>query len=330
METELTLIERLWLAFMSLFWLGLWLFSLMLLFLYPVRRWTGDWFPLVRLLNYVLPWMLIFLLPAMVLAGFSGQRWLVLSLVSAAILIGLNFAILYWPRHAPAPAPDAFTVKIMSHNLFSRADPQLIAETMRQEGITIILFQEAAHIPQAVWQELNQPADPWYMDQADTQAIISRYPIIERAVAWDRGRTQKVVLETPAGPVAVWNVHLWPPVMYEIARHDEGAAGLVADIAAMAGPLIVAGDFNATDQTATYHMVNRHLSEAHRQVGYGLGLSYPAPPLSFNNFPIVTGLMLRIDHIFYSDHFVVHQAVTWPHSVGSDHLPVMAQLSFKP
>jgi endonuclease/exonuclease/phosphatase (EEP) superfamily protein YafD len=37
--------------------------------------------------------------------------------------------------------------------------------------------------------------------------------------------------------------------------------------------------------------------------------------------------MVRIDHIFYSDHFFAHTAGTLPTSGGSDHLPVVAELS---
>ena len=39
--------------------------------------------------------------------------------------------------------------------------------------------------------------------------------------------------------------------------------------------------------------------------------------------------LVRIDHIFYSDHFYARQAGTLPTSGGSDHLPVMAELSLK-
>jgi endonuclease/exonuclease/phosphatase (EEP) superfamily protein YafD len=134
------------------------------------------------------------------------------------------------------------------------------------------------------------------------------------------------MVETPAGLIAVWNVHLFPPFRVPPPLHDQQATALAADIVAVDGPLIVAGDFNATDQSVTYQWVNRYLKNAHRETGWGFGFTYPAPPHIIPELSIDSGLIYRIDHIFYNHHFAAYNAQTLTTSAGSDHLPIVAEL----
>jgi len=103
---------------------------------------------------------------------------------------------------------------------------------------------------------------------------------------------------------------------------------LAKDIETTDYPLIVLGDFNATDQSTTYKTINRYLHNAHWDAGWGFGFTFPAPPHVPPEWPFETGVIYRIDHIFYSDHFTAHDAQTLTTSAGSDHLPVTAILSY--
>jgi endonuclease/exonuclease/phosphatase family metal-dependent hydrolase len=87
----------------------------------------------------------------------------------------------------------------------------------------------------------------------------------------------------------------------------------------------VGGDFNTTDQSEGYHLLAQHLKNAHWEAGWGFGFSFPANQPRFKRIPILTPVV-RIDHIFYSSHFLAHSATTLSDSGGSDHLPVIAEL----
>ena len=101
---------------------------------------------------------------------------------------------------------------------------------------------------------------------------------------------------------------------------------MAIETAQVEGPLIVGGDFNTTDQSELYRLINRHLDNAHWEAGWGFGFSFPAESSSIYGVPI-PGSVVRIDHIFYSgEHFLARHALTLSDSGGSDHLPVVATL----
>jgi endonuclease/exonuclease/phosphatase (EEP) superfamily protein YafD len=102
---------------------------------------------------------------------------------------------------------------------------------------------------------------------------------------------------------------------------------LTEDIAQVKTPLIVGGDFNTTEQAETYRFINQYLSNAHWEAGWGFGFTFPAHNPRYKQIPVLTP-MVRIDHIFYSDHFFARSAQTLATSGGSDHLPVVATLQF--
>ncbi|MDX1522528.1 MAG: endonuclease/exonuclease/phosphatase family protein, partial [Anaerolineae bacterium] len=311
-----------------IFWLGLWIFGLALLIWYPLRWWPGDRFVAVRLVNYFMPWLLVVLIPGLVLAGLARRVWLGVTLAIPTLLISLTFAPLFLPRPTLAQAGST-PLKVMSYNkLWRNGNINAMQDLIRQEDPDIILLQEiypktarklkerlADDYPDS---ELHLAYDPYLY-----QAIISRYPLTPAASAPKHGRVQKVTVHTPDGPIAVWNVHPHPPLPW--SRQYREIARLVDDIAAVEGPLIVGGDFNTTDQAETYRMINQHLANAHWEAGWGFGFSFPSTHRRFKGVVPLPSL-IRIDHIFYSDHFYALTAGTVARSGGSDHLPVVAEL----
>ncbi|MEW5958992.1 MAG: endonuclease/exonuclease/phosphatase family protein [Chloroflexota bacterium] len=322
-------IKCFWPASRRLFWGGLWLLGLGLLAWYPLRWWPGDSFWPVRLVNYMMPWLLAALTPALLITLLAQRRGLAVTLAIPTLLVGLTFAPLFLPRPNIALAGDA-SYRVMSYNIWGRnRDVAALAGVIGQEQPDILLLQEvnpemAGQLRAALAEfyaghELYLAYEPGL-----GQAIISRYPLAPVAAEWDKGRAQKVLANTPAGPVAVWNVHTSQPLPWFWQYRQ--IAALAADIAAVDTPLIVAGDFNTTDQSETYRLINEHLGNAHWDAGWGFGFSFPAQIRQVKKIPLVTPLV-RIDHIFYSRHFFAYQARTLADSGGSDHLPVVTQLS---
>jgi endonuclease/exonuclease/phosphatase (EEP) superfamily protein YafD len=168
--------------------------------------------------------------------------------------------------------------------------------------------------------ELHFTFDPYTL-----QAVASRYPITPLAVMPKKGRAQKVLVETPNGPITVINVH--PSFPGWQRRYRQMSTLLAEDILSADGPVILGGDFNTTDQTDMYKLINQYLQNAHWEAGWGFGFTYPSSELRIGHRFSLPRLV-RIDHIFYSDHFFAHNAGTLTESGGSDHLPVVAEFSW--
>lgn len=318
-----------WCGGLRLLWLGLSLFGLGVLAWYVLHWWSGDRFWPVRLVNYFMPWLLVGLIPGLIMAGLARRQKVILLLAVPTLIISLTFAPLFLPRSSVALAAGG-SFKVMSYNVWGRNKHVAeVAQNIRQEQPDILLLQEVtprtakALTPQLV--DLYPGSQLHFAYDPDIgQAIISRYPLTLLEAARQKGRTQKVRVDTPVGPIEVWNVH--PNVPLPWKQQYQQIAALTEDISAAGGPLIVGGDFNTTDQSETYRLVSQYLQNAHWEAGWGFGFSFPAHSPNFKGVPVLTSI-IRIDHIFYSRHFLARSARTLEESGGSDHFPVVANLS---
>ncbi len=319
--------------FLNLLWSGWWLFGLGIWLTFLLRWWPGDRSALVRMMSSLAPWFLLILGPGVVLALW-GRRYRLLTLLGLPTLfISLSYAPLFMPSVSPALAATD-PIKVMSYNVWRRNnDVDSMAAVIQAEQPDILLLQELR--PQRVDPLLTAlkslyGGDEWYFtyEPAIDQGIISRYPITPVEVALAKGRLQKVLVETPAGTLNVWNAH---PHAFPWRKHYPEIKKLVKDIAAVDGPLIVGGDFNTNEQLETYQLINEHLYNAHWQAGWGFGFTFPNELNARGLRKRTKGLIgdtpvMRIDHIFYNDHFFARAAATLPDSGNSDHSPVTATL----
>lgn len=82
-------------------------------------------------------------------------------------------------------------------------------------------------------------------------------------------------------------------------------------------PLVIAGDFNSTVHTWSYHHLARGMQDAFVEAGKGHGLTYHA------RYPVV-----RIDHVLVSPHWEVYRAEVTP-APYSDHRPLQVTLGWR-
>lgn len=328
-KSLVSLLGKCWNIGQHLFWLGVGLFGLGVLAWYMLRWWPGDRLLPVRLFNYFMPWLLVSLIPGLVLARLARRKWASVALAVPTLLISLTFAPLFLPRPEAVLAANV-SFKMMSYNVWHR-NKNLVDATrlIRQEQPDILLLQEVRSAGVQILTEELADLYPggqlhFVYEPRVYQAAISRYPLTLVDTIYEKGRVQKISVETPVGPIAVWNVHTSQPLPWR--RQYRQISALAEDIATTDGPLIVAGDFNTTDQSETYGMVNQYLENAHWEAGWGFGFTFPAHQLRFKKIPVLTPVV-RIDHIFYSPHFFVSSAHTLSESGGSDHLPVVAELT---
>jgi endonuclease/exonuclease/phosphatase (EEP) superfamily protein YafD len=88
------------------------------------------------------------------------------------------------------------------------------------------------------------------------------------------------------------------------------------------------GDFNTTDQSEAYAILQQTLQDAHRQAGWGFGHTFPSEQLSWHGIPI-PGHQVRIDMVWYTADFVALTAAVSERHGESDHSPVVAQLAWR-
>jgi endonuclease/exonuclease/phosphatase (EEP) superfamily protein YafD len=204
-------------------------------------------------------------------------------------------------------------------------------EVIRKEKPEILLIQE---IKSDMIQPIKNALSNLYSNDSlhivyapkISQAVISRYSLKKSEAFPEKGRAQKVFINTPHGLITVINIHAYK-YGWEY-RHLQMKKLLDEDVIPEKGPLILGGDFNTNEQSQTYKMVNKYLMNAHRRTGCGFGFTYPARS-SVTRLKIPVFPIIRIDHIFYSKHFIPLRARTMYESGGSDHFPVVAEFFFK-
>jgi endonuclease/exonuclease/phosphatase (EEP) superfamily protein YafD len=307
-----------------------WLIGSFANFYFILRWFSDDRFLLVRLCNYLLPWLGVLVAVTLILSALN-KRWILSALnISPMAVLLFIYAPLFLNCTCDAP-PENRNLKVMSYNIrqFNRNMPAAAA-IIRREMPDVLLLQE---IEPPYFQLLISMLKNLYADEPlqvayhpnIMQAVLSRYPLGEIYSSTFKNRLQKVVVDTPYGPITVLNIHSYKFGWQD--RHQRMGILLKEDVVPEKGPLILGGDFNTNDQSQTYHLVKGYLRDAHWQVGCGLGFSYPARLFFFSNtFP--TPAMIRIDHIFHSNHLTPIKAYTLDDSGGSDHYPIVAEFRF--
>jgi endonuclease/exonuclease/phosphatase (EEP) superfamily protein YafD len=236
------IIEIIQFSISSLFWLSLWFFGLVVLISFFMRWWPGDQLRNVRLLNYIMPWLLIGLVPALIIAGLSGRNWLAATLFAPIFLIILTYLPLFLNSTKNVNF-DGMPLKVMSYNVWrDNQNISAVAEVIKKEHPDILLLQE---IKEGRIQILVEELKTLYSDGEPhlayapqmLQAVISRYPLTPLQASPHKGRAQEVRLETPFGPITVINIHAYK--FGWLRRHQQMTALLGKDVATAKNPVIL-------------------------------------------------------------------------------------------
>lgn len=309
-----------------------WVGGMLILASLVLRIWSGDHWFLARYTGYLMPWLLLVLLPGGLWAAWMHYRYLAILLGISAIIVVTVYAPLFWSRAIDVPNVTS-AVKVVSYNTWSKnLEIHRIARVIVEQKPDILLLQEIT--PKAFSSLMVRLKDLYSAGKVHFSyepgmllAVVSRFPTESQAITKGKGRVQKVVLHSPIGPIAVYNVHMlrhggWASRYRKISRLLE------QDLVHEQRPVILGGDFNAPDQSETYRYITGVLDNAHWNAGFGFGFSFPASSIKlFGLIPIPP--LVRIDHIFINSHFVTLQARTIKDSGGSDHFPVVALLKLK-
>lgn len=267
-----------------------------------------------------------------------------LRLPRVALLLapaGLAFALLYGGMLLPRPAATGEPVLVVySHNLHVMVDGLgAAADSIRASGADVIALQEltepAAAFLGAELQDIYpyQQLNPVGLTTAGT-GILSRWPLMDAEI-WQSAMLQmRVTVNSPHGPFAFYSAHPPPPHWFLRAFDTSGRAAALASILDRAAhetlPVVLAGDFNLTDQTSDYQRIlAAGFTDSFRERGWGLGLTFADFGAYFAPLAIVPPF-IRIDYVFFSRDFAAIEANVGGSAAGSDHYPVRAALMAAP
>ena len=281
------------------------------------------------------------LLPALLFAPRSA--------VKAGLLMVPMFVFGLLDFHLPysrLETPEALPVRVMELNSGGGGRGQreakisaILAEIERSQPQLIVIAECSAGVANAIRAEGD-----WSVEISNTKlCFASRWPLLEWEVRdpqdfWKMngsGAIARAVVASPAGRIRVGLVHLETPrealeefmdmskipTLGEQTRKNIAQRELESRVARewiFAGedlPTIVAGDFNLPVESAIYRRHWADLRNAFSRSGWGTGYSKQ------------TSLWgSRIDHILTTADIGTEH--TWTAaSTGSDHLPVLADLS---
>lgn len=285
-------------------------------------------------------------LPVLVLlaAALVTRTKLGLVLLAAPVLI---FAADYGGQFTPNPravladVPGHHGLQVMTWNAGMSGDGagELRALLRTAQPDVVVVQEVSSHMSKVLTEELDDlyPYRSFVLPGASTSlGLLSRYPILEEDAwtDWMGCQCQRVVVDWGGQPITVINAHVWGPVMqlewvgrlpllrsFRDAHQRLTFDTLLAMVEAESNPVLLAGDFNTTEQQANYRRATKVMRDAFAEGGWGFGFTYPNPTVEFG----IGVPLIRIDHIFYDRNWrAVHTRTRA--IAGSDHLSVGTEL----
>lgn len=300
---------------------GIWCLSTTWLALFLI---TGERFLPVRLVSYLAPWLAIALVFCLITAIMLKKPALASCSFLTMAVISLPFIGQFVPsRNAPENGTAVY--KIMTYNKMGRnRDIEAVASVIQKEKPDLLFMQEISETDSAILLTLLQKIyddDTPYYAYVDGLTI-SRFEL--KPVEGSKEGLTSIDVAFPEATVKTWNVHL-PKSFSSTVDQYEATDELAQQIELYEGPIIVAGDFNATQLNYPYVKVANQLTNAFEIAGTGLGFTFPSRARRIGS--IVP--FMRIDHIFYSGHFKGLDCFSVKNTGGSDHFPIVAQLTLQ-
>ena len=256
------------------------------------------------------------------------RKWL--STAALLVIVALNAwpVLPYVPRVAPAaiaPAGSAhvkvLTVNVSFRQFSARRFREIVAEAAPDVLLVVEFTPHAeevlAELDKLFPQQLKAPAEGPY-----GVGLWSRLPL-QSAYTFPLGPVQGIEarVQTATGVFTLLGAHLVSPTLPRRAEQRNEELALLAERrAAIAGPVVVAGDFNVTPYSPYYSdwLATTQLTDS--RYARTLSGSWPA---------VLPILGIPIDHVAVSSDFVILAHHRLP-AFGSDHWGIMAELALVP
>jgi endonuclease/exonuclease/phosphatase (EEP) superfamily protein YafD len=281
--------------------------------------------PIPQLVPFT-PWATLAALPLLIVALFS-RRW-VLTLLLAAALAGF----VYWtapffvpPETSTAADPAAAgTLRVMTVNAqYGQADAQSVVDLVESQHVEVLSVQELtpgfeealvdAGLDDLLGHSITVPAE----NTPAGSGLWSSTPLTEEEQMSGTSFAMPSALVAVGGTdVRVTVVHPYPPMPTEIATWRTELVDLAEQVQADTTPQIMAGDFNATYDHASFReLLGSRFSDASREWGAGPAVTWPEGSL--------VPALFALDHVVVENDMAVSDVVSMQ-VPGTDHRALMA------
>jgi endonuclease/exonuclease/phosphatase (EEP) superfamily protein YafD len=230
------------------------------------------------------------------------------ALVSLSLVV-FTIAVVVSPRLARSTAPPVDVLRLVAANTYGgNLEPHAAARSMTATDPDVVVAVETNRRVVAGLREAL-PGVRW--TNRGTLHVFARWPMGEpRPVpAVPSSDAMRVEVDRPGSPFVVYAIHLANP-LHDVS-FDEHAAiveRLLRAAQAESLPVVIAGDFNMTDRSSSYRLLDGALRDAMRT------------DLAGNTYEqsLWVLLQLRIDHVFVSRDLCAAGAFAFA-VPGSDH-----------
>lgn len=257
------------------------------------------------------------------------RRWMFALVALAGFGVSIVPMMAYLPRLSGATASAAAngpTFRLLSFNVwFRNPDMATTAAYIEQSQADAVVLLELTP-PQAEALRSLLPSYPHFHIEPSRMgaAVFTKWPVLaaeSMPLAKDGAIAARVQIDWHGTPVTVLGVHLnWPLGPRNSQFRNEELAGVVAFSKSQREPLIVAGDFNLTPWSQYFSDALEQSGLHDAATGFGLARSWPSQ---------FAPVGMRIDHCLLSRDWQSLRVAIGP-SLGSDHLPLLADLSLRP
>jgi endonuclease/exonuclease/phosphatase (EEP) superfamily protein YafD len=299
------------------------------LYLFTLAGLAAPLIPILDLINHFRIYILETAVLLFLIILWMRSRWLWrLALVLVAINLGLTVPA-FFPVAAPA-GPGGDQLKLLLYNAKGRASRiEQLEQFVRAEDPDLILMTEAGDSLQPMIGRLRA-IYPHQVDCMDLLRcrllLLSKRPLANASATPRRGNQGgnqgnqgqrpplvRAEIETGGGKLTLLGVHVSRP--FYAREHFADLAGIRDTVGATSGPVLLAGDFNATPWSWSLYRFQRQTGLLRHRT---LGVTWPerAP---------LTALLL-IDHVLTRGPITTLGARSGP-NMGSDHLPVVTRIS---
>jgi endonuclease/exonuclease/phosphatase (EEP) superfamily protein YafD len=263
--------------------------------------------------------------------GDRGRRRVVSAAAVLVSLLGLVFhAALLVPSYAGSHASGRPALTVLTSNLrLGLGDTTEITGITERNHADVVVLEEVTPLAFAGLEKLRQ-ALPYLAGEpfagARGTVVFSRYPLQDptQLKVFNGAWVVHVAAPHPFSLVAVHTSQPWAsPLLW---KSDHRSLLWNTTLAVRAGPVVMAGDFNATlDHRPMRDLLGLGLSDAARQANSGWQPTWPSDPEAGHSLPFGLGAM-AIDHVLVSKQFSTISTRTF-RVARSDHRAVLARIA---
>jgi endonuclease/exonuclease/phosphatase (EEP) superfamily protein YafD len=253
------------------------------------------------------------------------RRWGACVALVAVGAVSAAPVLPYVPRALPQPSAATTPLKVLTVNVsFGPFSPRRLLEIVREADPDVLVLQELTPHAETVLRDFDTAFPHYRKFPADGPSGIglwSRHEL-EAGTTFALGRVPAIEARVrgPSGTFTVIGVHLSAPTSpRRAAARNQELVELAARSAAVAGPLVVAGDFNTTPYSPYFveMLAASGLTDTRR--GRTLSASWPT---------MLPWASVPIDHVAVNAGFDILSHRRLP-NFESDHYGLLVELALR-